>query len=423
MIEQEHRLLAVLRNWWRYRDLEAVEDATAEERQNWLALKRASGLALAYRVASPALVAAGGTAFGLFGLGVAVLGLLAALWANEILVQQNEKFDRQNKLVEEQNQHFREQNKTLQEQIEMQSEQDYVARRAALLATLYDRKETCSDSEKIRYKRTNFACYLGGVDCGSVRVSVLCPARADTRAREEALRAFVQIERRRSPLPLATLPNEGPEPPRLSLRKLDQANAHLEGIDLAYADLRLADLRQAILNDARLHDARLAGAYLEEAQLMRADLAGADLEYAGLRDAILVGARLQQGWLKHADLRGANVGGANLGGAILKFADLQGASLPRAYLRGTDLEDANLGAANRFAAYLEGANLSGADLSHARLEASSLEAADLTGTSLRGADLREAFGLTQEQLAKACGDDATKLPKGRSVSNCGPESD
>lgn len=104
--------------------------------------------------------------------------------------------------------------------------------------------------------------------------------------------------------------------------------------------------------------ADLSGAYLREASLSGGNLSGATLSFANLSGALLVG----------ADLSGANLLGANLSGAELGF--------------GADLRlGANLFGANLFGAELEGANLEGAR------------------------------NLTPAQLADACGDETTKLPK------------
>ena len=75
-----------------------------------------------------------------------------------------------------------------------------------------------------------------------------------------------------------------------------------------------------------------------------------------------------------------------------------------------------------------GCNLSDAsfrntDLSHVDLRDAILKNADLTGAKLTaanisGADLSTAKGLTQVQLASACGDAATKLPRRLHVQFC-----
>ena len=86
--------------------------------------------------------------------------------------------------------------------------------------------------------------------------------------------------------------------------------------------------------------------------------------------------------LRSTDLRGAILDGGHLEGAVLDFAHLEGAFLPDACLEGALLRHAHL------------------------------KDAYLVGTHLEGADLREAEGLTEEQLKDAHGDAKTRLPDG-----------
>jgi uncharacterized protein YjbI with pentapeptide repeats len=70
-----------------------------------------------------------------------------------------------------------------------------------------------------------------------------------------------------------------------------------------------------------------------------------------------------------------------------------------------------------------GASFRNADLTHADFARAKLDYADLAGArlssaSFRGADLSHVKGLTQTQLDEACGDAATKLPRGLSVKTC-----
>jgi NACHT domain-containing protein/pentapeptide repeat protein len=61
---------------------------------------------------------------------------------------------------------------------------------------------------------------------------------------------------------------------------------------------------------------------------------------------------------------------------------------------------------------LEAAVLRGANMSNARFQDANLSNADLTHGILHGADLREAKGLTQEQLDQTSGNERTMLPPG-----------
>jgi Pentapeptide repeats (8 copies) len=125
------------------------------------------------------------------------------------------------------------------------------------------------------------------------------------------------------------------------------------------------------LSRAQLQGAYLPGAQLRDADLSNAQLRGADLSYARLQGAYLVDAQLQDVVLLEAQLQDA----------VLLDAQLQDARLPHAQLQG----------ANLIGAQLQGANLIGAQL--------------------QGTDLREAEGLTAEQLAQAASQpDPDRLP-------------
>ena len=179
-------------------------------------------------------------------------------------------------------------------QIEQQASDTLIVRRAQLLNTIYDCKETETEPE-------------------ATDSEPACRPKANLRARQEAVLAFVKIE-------------------------LDRGvDADLSDADLSDADLRGADLRGTDpTGGANLGGVRLRGADLSDADLIDAKLRGANLY--------------------DANLRGANLYDADLTGARLRRANLSGATLRRADLIGADLEDANL----------EGADLEGADLSIAR---------------------------------------------------------
>ncbi|MEM6906701.1 MAG: pentapeptide repeat-containing protein, partial [Pseudomonadota bacterium] len=165
-----------------------------------------------------------------------------------------------------------------------------------------------------------------------------------------------------------------------SLQSYDLRRANMEGAFLAGADLREAKLDGAILLFASLQGANLWNARME----------GADLSFARLEGADLTLARLE---------------GADLGAARLEGADLRGARLEGADLRGARLEGA----------FLRGARLEGADLRGANLRSALLPGWSITRASLRSVDFTGAWGLTQEAINSAFGDEATVLPKGKDL--------
>ena len=377
IFEQEHRLYAVIWNWFRYRASTPPADATDEERASWNMRRAASCKAIIWRLFAPSTAAAvGGSA----AVVISGFGLWIAWRANELLDQQNAKFDHQNALVARQNKYFQDQNAKLQEQISMQANQEYIARRAALFATLYDRKETCNMDEV----QKDILCSGGVLATIPIKCEASgktrCPPKAAVRSREEALRAFTQMERGREPLPTMSTVQGAPEVPRLSLSRIDLAGANLNNAHLQGANLDGAHLEGARLYGAHLEGARLYGAHLDKATLDKAHLQDADLRGAHLRNAHVVAGNLQG-----ADLRDAHLENVNLGAANLRHVQLH-------------------------SAHLEGANLNGARLQGADLRSAHLEGANLNAAGLEGANLIGATGLNRELLEAAFADKATKLP-------------
>jgi len=132
--------------------------------------------------------------------------------------------------------------------------------------------------------------------------------------------------------------------------------------------------------------------------------AGVMLGFGPLRRPLdLYHANLSGQWLLENDLRRADLRVANLSGAILSYANLSGADLTNANLSGADLRAANL----------RNAKLTSADLSGAYLDF-----ATLSGAKLINVDLSGDVMLTQKQLAEACGNANTKLPKGLTLKPC-----
>jgi len=82
--------------------------------------------------------------------------------------------------------------------------------------------------------------------------------------------------------------------------------------------------------------------------------------------------------------------------------------LPRDFV--VDLHGAFLHGVDLSGAKLRGANFAGTDFTGADLRGADLREANLEGTILKGADLREAKGLTWEQLSQAVIDETTRLP-------------
>jgi hypothetical protein len=114
--------------------------------------------------------------------------------------------------------------------------------------------------------------------------------------------------------------------------------------------------------------------------------------------------------LEGIDLREADLSGAMLQDCDLYKANLSGAAAAAVRLQRSDLSRALLLGANLRLADLSEADLSGADLSGSVLLKCKWTAANLVATNFCGADLREAIGLTAQQMSYTSTDGATKLP-------------
>jgi len=79
---------------------------------------------------------------------------------------------------------------------------------------------------------------------------------------------------------------------------------------------------------------------------------------------------------------------------------------------GGDLRDVNGYGGVFSSANFGGANLTNATVVGAYLQGANFSGATLSGVNFSGAEMDHAVGLTQGQLAGACGDEATTLPRG-----------
>lgn len=122
--------------------------------------------------------------------------------------------------------------------------------------------------------------------------------------------------------------------------------------------------------------------------------------------------------LFQADFANKDLKGRNFGGARLRQADFSAAVMNRTSFAGGDLRDVNA-----YGAVLSSANFAGADLTNATfvgayLEGANFAGARLSGANFSGAEMARARGLSPGQLAGACGDEATRLPRGLSIKAC-----
>jgi len=117
-------------------------------------------------------------------------------------------------------------------------------------------------------------------------------------------------------------------------------------------------------------------------------------------------------WKQGAYLVYVNLAHARLDGAVLSRANMLAANLSGTVFASADLSGANLSWATFNDTQFATANLSGAAFWFAKLSDTSFYKANLSGADFRGADLREATQLTQEQVDSICVDENTTLPKG-----------
>jgi uncharacterized protein YjbI with pentapeptide repeats len=122
--------------------------------------------------------------------------------------------------------------------------------------------------------------------------------------------------------------------------------------------------------------------------------------------------------LFQADLSGLEKSGMNLSRARLRQADLSLAVMNRASFAGADLRDVNAYGGVFGGASFAGANLTNATFVGTYLQGAGFRGANLTGANFSGAEMDRATGLTQPQLDRACGDEATRLPRGLRIPLC-----
>lgn len=122
--------------------------------------------------------------------------------------------------------------------------------------------------------------------------------------------------------------------------------------------------------------------------------------------------------LFQAKLSGAELEGRTYARSRLRQSDLSLAVMNRANFAGADLRDVNAYGGVFASANFSGANLTNANFVGAHLQGANFRSAILQGANFSGAEMDRATGLTQSQLDHACGDQATRLPRGLSIPPC-----
>jgi len=122
--------------------------------------------------------------------------------------------------------------------------------------------------------------------------------------------------------------------------------------------------------------------------------------------------------LFQADFGGARINGRSFAGARLRQADLSASVMNHTSFARGDLRDVNAYGAVFSSADFTSANLANASFVGAYLQGSDFAGANLSGVNFSGAEMDRARGLSQGQLASACGDEATTLPPGLRLRRC-----
>lgn len=172
----------------------------------------------------------------------------------------------------------------------------------------------------------------------------------------------------------------------------------------------------------------LGGSNLEGANLADADFSGTDLAGSSVKGANVTKASLVRTSLAQSDLTGADFDkvegyrsdftAVKASGTSFVAAELQRSDFSGADLRKADFTKAELGRAIFSGATLEDTHFAMANLSRAMFQKASFAGViDFTDaflflTRIEGADLSQAKGLKQEQIALSCGDETTRLPQG-----------
>jgi uncharacterized protein YjbI with pentapeptide repeats len=122
--------------------------------------------------------------------------------------------------------------------------------------------------------------------------------------------------------------------------------------------------------------------------------------------------------LFQAEFGGRDMDGRDLHRSRLRQSNLSLAVMNRANFAGADLRDVDAYGGVFSSANFAGANLTNANFVGAYLQGANFRGAILNGANFSGAELDRAVGLTQGQLSRACGDQATRLPRGLSIPAC-----
>ena len=204
-------------------------------------------------------------------------------------------------------------------------------------------------------------------------------------------------------------------PGRTEQVKINLRNTNLRGLNLAHVDLSGADLSWSVLSGVNFSSANLERTNFSWSSLEGVQFTRAMLKNASLSSTNLIGADLSGACLDEVDLREADCKNCDFTSVSFKKADLRGADFENADLGSADfwrcrLTSCRFEGANLSDAHLEGVSMAGADFRAAKLIGTRFTGADVGGAHFEKADLTNAIGLSQADIANAYGNAETRLP-------------
>lgn len=301
LIEQEHRLPAVILNYWKTRGFEKTDPR-----------RSAAVKAILWRIFSPGTAAAGGLTL------VTIFGTLIAFQANSLLLNQNQKIDQQSFLIEAQRRaglvtEFT----SIMEQIEKEREKQTKSKSAAFPVSLILAQSTVGRIVALsRSYRPYRYLEIDGDAEGSLIPKVVNSTSIPEKEPESILSSFKNRIMRVLGIATATetetatpsLTKEALSPERGQLLiTLVSSNVDLRRIVSSSADFSRSDLRNAVIIDIDLNSINLNGSNLSDSDLLGSTL----------KSSFLSGVKFTRSCLNNVDFDGAMLYMADLGNTSL----------------------------------------------------------------------------------------------------------
>ncbi len=193
----------------------------------------------------------------------------------------------------------------------------------------------------------------------------------------------------------------------------DFSDKVIPGLTIRNSDFSGSMFNRSNLSGGEFHSSNLSNTHFRRAFLARVTGEAVNMADSRLQDATLTEAKINHSTLSKANLNRAYMDRGEFIGTNFNQADLTSASARQTNFEGSNFIEARLNHANLEGAKLDKAIFHKVKFGYARLKDASMLEADLSW-----ADLSNVNGITQTQLDVACGNAATRLPIGYSVSYC-----